>query len=713
MAGRMWRRSLRDSCDPQQGATGATMDENVHMNTFCFKTNYKDVDSNECINFIVSRLREHKLNIFFGAGVSRDFPTLNPLVDDSDPIPGFRTLLQEILVQGCPSWAEDAIKESIKDKPLEWLLEHYIEIVGERALNILSLLQEIDGHPNSPNYNHYALASLATKGFCRFFLTVNFDIIFEQAFLKIKINSANYSRLIIPEASMKEKRIYNQVLTSTSPNNCYLFKLHGTLENQRSILTTVETLGFGLPPHKRKLIQNLLRGSTCLFIGYREGDLDIFPVLDILPSDAEVIWYEKNFKAKDSPSLGSFLARRPHFLIIGDLGPILQEILKRLGISDEPIWELLTLHSFSDIQSLQNQAEGNKAILLRNFVKKFGTSIVTNEAACLIAARILSLGYPDGRNLRKKLFNSIDPQKLSAGFQYVYCATLAELKWNVGELSKAVKFRKLALSHIKEAQLSRSGKTRAMMEQHLRIIRDSISHIKWSCSFKKLYLGGRSVKYFFLYTMYRLSYGMRLTPIERGSLIVMPWYFPGDFFEWIHEILLRKRLLIVGKEGKMTTLKRALINKILKPVCRLACFFYRQHERYREYSFGWNSHCMRRLGEMLLHRAQSDVPMSHKLFVEADRAISWVDDNPNKLQGELDQAVKPGLHIALRLLYAGAPEEALSLLRKQYEVYKQTEHLSGKRKTLLYSALCFEKMGKTEELRDTLKQLNELIGGYG
>ena len=121
---------------------------------------------------------------------------------------------------------------------------------------------------------------------------------------------------------------------------------------------------------------------------------------------------------------------------------------------------------------------------------------------------------------------------------------------------------------------------------------------------------------------------------------------------------------------------------------------------------------MRRLGEMLLHQAQSDVPEAHRLFVEADGPILWVEDDPNKLQGEWDQSVKPGLHIALRLLYAGASEGSLNLLQKQYENYEKTEHLSGKRKTLLYRALCLEQMGKIEELSDTLKQIEKLVGRY-
>src|SRR3989344_4433140 len=424
------------------------------MKTFCFRSKPKTVGVETCINLIVNRLRERKLFIFFGAGISRDFPTLNPLVaDNGHYIVGLRTLLKGILIDGCPDWARDSIKTSTKDRPLEWLLEHYVGIVGESALKFLSLLEKSENYPTPPNYNHYALSLLAKEGFCRFFLTVNFDTLFEQAFQKI--NAEEGGALIIPEIEnhVKERRIYDQISTSTSHNNCYLFKLHGTLENQRSILTTVEALGFGLPQHKRKLIQNLLRGSSCLFIGYRAGDLDIFPVLDMLPLDAEIIWYEKDEKAKESELLGKFLARRSHFLIISDLGPFLQEILKRLKINDEPIWQHLPMNSFSGLEKLPDSAEKEKNAMLMKFTNDFASKNVPKEAACLIAARILSLNYPNGANLRQRLIDSIDSKGLKYSLRYAYYAALAERAWNVGELSKAVEFRKLALYHIRESQL--------------------------------------------------------------------------------------------------------------------------------------------------------------------------------------------------------------------------------------------------------------------
>ena len=680
------------------------------MKTFCFSPNAKKIDTKKCIDFIVGRLRERKLFIFFGAGVSRDFPTSNPLVADNGSIPGLRTLLKEILIQGCPPEAMDAIEKSIENRPLEWLLEHYVGILGGFALKFLSLLEKIENHPNPPNYNHYALALLAKERFCRFFLTVNFDTLFEQAFQMIKAEEGK--ALIIPEIEnyVKERQIYERILTSTSHNNCYLFKLHGTLENQRSILTTVEALGFGLPRHKRKVIQNLLRGSTCLFVGYRAGDLDIFPVLDMLPLDAEIVWYEKDEKAKESELLGKFLTRRSHFLIISDLGPFLQEIFKRLKINDEPIWQHLPMNSFSELEKLQVSAEKEKGDMLRKFTEDFASENVSKEAACLIAARILSLNYPNGINLRERLIDSIDSKRLKPSLRYAYYAALAERAWNVGELSKAVEFRKLALYHIREAQLLPYEKTRVAIEQRLRIARDWFNLSKWSPGFlKRLCIWVCATKYYFISIIYLKLCRRQLTPNESGSLKLMCWYLPGNYFEGIHEKFLHKKLSFAVKKSEWVSLKKPLRVRL---ACKLASFLYKQHERYKEYSFGWNSHCMHRLGEMLFHQSQSDVPEAHRLFVEADVPILWVEDDPNKLQGELDQAVKPGLHIALRLLYAGDPEKALNLLRNQYENYEKTGHLSGKRKTLFYQALCFERLRDMEKLNNSLKQLEKLVDSY-
>ncbi|MCH7562109.1 MAG: hypothetical protein IIC67_12270, partial [Thaumarchaeota archaeon] len=156
-------------------------------------------------------LYNKKVTFFTGAGISRPsgLPLSGTFIKNIS-----ETMSEAIRVVNLGTKNEQhELDRIIPLYPLEKLLDSLVHKYGEDALNILTVLES-----GSPNYNHAAIAHLAKNNYLDNIITLNFDVLFEKAFLANDI-SFEWN---LPLSSVKQEFL-------GSNNDVTLTKPHGTL----------------------------------------------------------------------------------------------------------------------------------------------------------------------------------------------------------------------------------------------------------------------------------------------------------------------------------------------------------------------------------------------------------------------------------------------------------------------------------------------------
>lgn len=668
------------------------------MDAYRLLPRLEPADPDETIERLAGLARGRSLAFFFGAGFSRAFPSLNPLVAPSQGLPGLHSLLQDMIAMGCPEHLRPAIVESLNKDPLEVVLENLNKIIGDVVFDFLDILEAPPrGLCEGPNYNHLSLALLAKAGVCRHFLTVNFDTLLEQAFDVLKAG-----RLIVPEERSNEKKSYAAAVAETAGRTSYLFKLHGTMRQSRRLLTTLETVGLGLPPYKGHLIRELLTANSCFFMGYRANDLDIFPLLEALPPTTEMFWFDIALP-KDIGSLGAFLARRPHRLLISpDLSAVLQSLLHRLGIDDAPVLNHLGVTSLSDIPECERAAVPEKAATIRAFAERFHDQAVPPEAARLMMSIALHPG--DSRaDMRDELFASVAEAPVPEPLQFGFNSQLAERHWSGGRFRDAITARREAIRALKRTTVPRPFRVRNTVEQRLYIashyygLARSADRLvyRWCRTFQGLWYSALSAVQLSIHTR-------SLTDLERGRLWIR---FPERFARHEHGII-DERLLDnirtwVSMAPGSTLRGLALADRVRAAV---AIRLYRVCLDLPFQAYGWKTLVMRNLAMVLMHRAGSCPPEARRLILEARM--------PNERATGGDKFSRLGVHEAFCLMYEGAFQEAEDVLAQTLRFYRdETQYRRGQILTRFAEAFCFAMQGKREEARNALEEHDRLRQG--
>lgn len=147
---------------------------------------------------------------------------------------------------------------------------------GESYFPLLELL-----NGTIPNENHFALVKLAQQGLLKAIVTTNFDTLIETAFLKEAV----------PLYTTVQKQEYYE---STQIEACKLFKIHGSVYDDASLIDTVEQKAIGLSSEKRVILENVFSGSDILVIGFSGADLDFdlnyIPISQALKSGSKLTW---------------------------------------------------------------------------------------------------------------------------------------------------------------------------------------------------------------------------------------------------------------------------------------------------------------------------------------------------------------------------------------------------------------------------------------
>ena len=184
----------------------------------------------------------------------------------------------------------------------EFRPESFFQLLGDSCGDVFTthLRSLLDAPPNSI---HRALARiiLANKASV---ITTNFDTCIERA--------AHSSAL--------------RVLTEPNrPNNaragCFLFKIHGSVDDTSTILLSDAQLGFRrrLDARRGRILHDLLKQIPLIVMGYRGADEDIFVELDILRAEGnlqDILWICHNERDL------SFLEEKWHrFPILAAISP--------------------------------------------------------------------------------------------------------------------------------------------------------------------------------------------------------------------------------------------------------------------------------------------------------------------------------------------------------------------------------------------------------
>lgn len=164
-----------------------------------------------------------------------------------------------------------------KKLPVQCISEVIVEQgAGE---SYFPLLQLLDG--TRPNANHFALATLAYRGELSAIITTNFDTLIENAFRQ------KGTPLF---CSVQESEYYEALYV----NCCRLFKIHGSVHDQTSLIDTIRQKATGLSVAKSQILENVFLNSDIYVIGFSGADLDFdlnyIPLKKALESGSSLTW---------------------------------------------------------------------------------------------------------------------------------------------------------------------------------------------------------------------------------------------------------------------------------------------------------------------------------------------------------------------------------------------------------------------------------------
>lgn len=232
------------------------------------------------VHDVANGLQGRRLFFFFGAGVSRGEPSNLPLSDDLK-YPLIDCMLSATDRVGLAHLVQiEDLRKSLSAQPLERILDALVRAWGDSALEYLSVLRS-----DRWNVNHGAIAILARKGLLPYVVTLNFDLLIETAL----------NRLNVPFILKLPLSSFTASIGKGSPL-LTLVKPHGSLPITKDtpigkhLAATLRYTGKNVQPENRHELESIAR--QCPFVvvaGYRNGDWDIFPLLEEL-NLLNIVW---------------------------------------------------------------------------------------------------------------------------------------------------------------------------------------------------------------------------------------------------------------------------------------------------------------------------------------------------------------------------------------------------------------------------------------
>lgn len=239
--------------------------------------------------------------IIAGAGIS---------VDPPSNLPSWREYNKELIVQIkaealklCPEAADIlACIDVEQNLPVQCISQLIVsQGAGKSYFPLLKLL-----NGSIPNANHSALTEMARLGKLNAIITTNFDTLIETAFqdeavpLYTAVQSQNYY-----EASQISA--------------CKLFKIHGSVHDEVSLIDTISQKVVGLSLEKRLVLENIFSSSNIFVIGFSGADLDFdldyIPLSKAIQRGSQLTWVV-HLNAAPNPNVLELQRRYPQNVYI-------------------------------------------------------------------------------------------------------------------------------------------------------------------------------------------------------------------------------------------------------------------------------------------------------------------------------------------------------------------------------------------------------------
>ncbi|MDH5415335.1 MAG: tetratricopeptide repeat protein, partial [Flavobacteriaceae bacterium] len=243
---------------------------------------------------IIEDINQYGVNLFIGAGISKDPPSDLPLADE------FRSYtFNKLCLLSQSKLKRLKFINELRDIPFEY----YIQILNEEPGQVgffecfLKILNS-----GKPNWNHNLIANMVKSNKVSRIVTTNFDRLLERVLEKEKIEFG--VAFTENEFSKMELGVIASPLIS---------KIHGSVEDPSSIRATLKTISQRyLLESRKKVLEHLFIESDkdILILGYSCSDeFDINPFLRTIQSKNEVFFLshktQKGFTIKplDDPLL--------------------------------------------------------------------------------------------------------------------------------------------------------------------------------------------------------------------------------------------------------------------------------------------------------------------------------------------------------------------------------------------------------------------------
>lgn len=213
----------------------------------------------ERLRRLVSKIDSGGLNLFLGAGISRDAPTHGPIWSEMQV--GFlQAVFDRMEADGWPA-ASDFPAQREKTRELDVRPElFWREMIGITGENVIWKALGAAG-VGPPNENHARVATLLEGGRCRWAITTNFDEHVEALL-------ADDVSVVIPT---------DNIGFSDLDSSTYV-KLHGSIGVGRALSYTLEHYD-ELKRRHELLLETILLGRPLVIAGYSGYDTDVLPSL--------------------------------------------------------------------------------------------------------------------------------------------------------------------------------------------------------------------------------------------------------------------------------------------------------------------------------------------------------------------------------------------------------------------------------------------------
>jgi phosphoserine phosphatase len=643
----------------------------------------------QALEALCAAARAGRLVVACGAGLSREFPALAPIVGASRPLPGLLELLRQAVLEPLPLDLKAAAAVELPAMGLEQFLESVAAVVGDEALEFLDLLE---APASRPNFRHLAIARLAARGCLRAIVTVNFDTFLEQALEQLGVP------YVVPEEAGDEARAYRELFGRSG--RLPLLKLHGTLRHRASLLTTIETVGLGLPRYKAGGLRLAVESGDLLVAGYSDNDVDVFREVKRAELRGSVFWHLLAAPAPEQPELAriaSLLVGHRHQVLSGSLDELLAAVAERLDPgATSAVLAGLGVADLAAIAAAEAREAPGRAEELRRRASRLAASWLTPAASALIVRRCLHEDTREQAELRRRLLELVERVPApGARVAIARCNQVAEELAHRGERSAAIRLRRRLLAEHGGGDDRRLAAP--LLEEKIRLIGHELAQRRHRARAIVRILEVRR----------ELRRRGDLPARDRARLrSILGVRFPASLHRLVQRLLGWELRLRCGG-GRWRRRLAALVRWLRR---RLAGVAERRFRRVvdAEFGAGFRGLAMQRVAELLLLRREAWTPEVDELLA----AARWRTRPDWRLEDAADEAQYLGIPDGVRLLYLGDLPRAREHLIRTFRYYAQRRDISGRVQCLLYLGAVYVGLGWLEAARAALGCMGRIRGGY-